>query len=260
MRRRAVWEKDVTPTMSDLRTAFERANEHLAKIQDDPTFQVSKYWANLEADQFGMMDNARKIWTEITAADPFKSSTWLEYIFLEKLYGDKKHLRKAYQRAVEKTYDNPEAVIQSFLQFEREEGSLESFEQARKLGAHKMIKVSAAREKENALKEADENQKKLKKEEKKKDKTKQPKQNGSGKWQWGNGENVSNGGKQTSQESNGFKVPAPAAKKVVSPSSRVQIPIRCKSCSPTSRVQGKFQERCTTSIRWRQLSRKAAEI
>ena len=232
MRRRTEWEKDVTPTMSDLRTAFERANEHLAKIQDDPTFQVSKYWANLEADQFGMMDNARKIWTEITAADPFKSSTWLEYIFLEKLYGDKKHLRKAYQRAVEKTYDNPEAVIHSFLQFEREEGSLESFEQARKLGANKMIKISAAREKENALKEADENPKKQKRDEKKKDKTKQTKQNGAGKWEWGNGEHVSNGGKETGHESHGFKVPAPAAKKVVPPPPGFKSPSGARAVPP----------------------------
>ena len=217
MRRRTVWEKDVTPTMSDLRTAFERANVHLAKLQDDPTFLVSKYWANLEADQFGMIDNARKIWTEITAADPFKSSVWLEYISLEKLYGDKKHLRKAYQRALEKTYDNPEAIIHSFLQFEREEGSLESFEQAHKLGAIKMIKISAAREKENTLKEAEESQKKLKRSEKKRDRTKQPKLNVAGKWEVGNGENYSNGVKQTSQESDGFKVPAPSAKKVIPP-------------------------------------------
>ena len=44
------------------------------------------------------------------------------------------------------------------------------------------MKINAAREKENALKEADENQKKLKREEKKKDKNKQTKQNGNGKW------------------------------------------------------------------------------
>jgi len=92
--------------------------------------------------------------------------------------------------------------------------------------------VSAAREKENAHKEADENQKKLKKEEKKKDKTKQPKQNGSGKWQWGNGENVSHGGKQTSQESNGFKVPAPAAKKVVPPPPGFKSPSGAKAVPP----------------------------
>ena len=234
MRRRAVWEKEVTPTMSDLRTAFERANEHLAKIQDDPFFQVSKYWANLEADQFGMMDNARKIWTEIIAADPFKSSTWMEFIFLEKLYGDKKHLRKAYQRAVEKTYDNPEAIIKSFLQFEREEGSLESFEQARKIGANKMMKINAAREKENALKEADENQKKLKREEKKKDKNKQTKQNGNGKWEWGNGESMkgANGGKHTNQDSQGFKVPAPADKKVVPPPPGFKSPAGTKAVPP----------------------------
>ena len=172
MRRRTVWDKEVTASMSELRNSFEKANSHLAKVKDDPEFLVSKYWANLEADQFGMMDNARKIWAEITTADPFKAATWLEYIQLEKIFGDKKHLRKAYQRAVEKTFDDPEAVIKSFIQFEREEGSLEAFDQARKLCRIKMEKVSASREKENASK-AEEDKLKQDKIERKKEKDKQ---------------------------------------------------------------------------------------
>ena len=79
--------------MSELRNVFEKANKHLSKVKDDPDFQVSKYWANLEADHYGMMENARKIWSEVTSADPFKASSWLEYIQLEKTFGDKKHLR-----------------------------------------------------------------------------------------------------------------------------------------------------------------------
>ena len=92
-RRKTEWDKEVNESMSELRNVFEKANKHLAKVKDDPDFQVSKYWANLEADHYGMMENARKIWSEVTSADPFKASSWLEYIQLEKTFGDKKHLR-----------------------------------------------------------------------------------------------------------------------------------------------------------------------
>ena len=171
-RRKTVWETEVSESMSELRTVFERANTHLAKCKDDPEFEVSKYWANLEADQFGMMGNARKIWSEITAADPSRASVWLEYIHLEKTFGDKKHLRRAYQRAVEKTSDTPELIVKSFIQFEREEGSLEAYEEAKKVCKLKMAKVTAAREKEAALraKESEQNQEKI---ERKKEKDKQ---------------------------------------------------------------------------------------
>lgn len=43
----------VSESMSELRNVFEKANTHLAKVKDDPEFVVSKYWANLEADQVG---------------------------------------------------------------------------------------------------------------------------------------------------------------------------------------------------------------
>ena len=171
-RRRTVWDTEVTESMSELRNVFERANTHLAKCKDDPEFEVSKYWANLEADQFGVMENARKIWSEITAAEPSRASVWLDYIQLEKTFGDKKHLRRAYQRAVEKTRDSPEIIVKSFIQFEREEGSLEAYEEAKKMCKIKMDKVTAAREKEAALKVEEEtkNQEKI---EKKKEKDKQ---------------------------------------------------------------------------------------
>ena len=172
-RRKTVWDdSEVTESMSELRTVFERANTHLAKCKDDPDFEVSKYWANLEADQFGVMGNARKIWSEITGADPSRASVWLDYIHLEKTFGDKKHLRRAYQRALEKTSDTPELIVKSFIQFEREEGSLEAYEEAKKVCQLKMKKVNAAREKEAALK-AEENERNKEKVEKKKEKDKQ---------------------------------------------------------------------------------------
>eukprot|EP00092_Neocalanus_flemingeri_P022932 GFUD01024863.1.p1 GENE.GFUD01024863.1~~GFUD01024863.1.p1 ORF type:complete len:939 (+),score=286.08 GFUD01024863.1:83-2899(+) len=171
LRRRTVWNKDITESMSALRTVFERANLHLAKCGGDPDFEVSKYCANLEADQFGVMENARKIWAEITAAHPFTASVWLEYIQLEKTFGDKKHLRKAYQRGLEKTHDDPEILVRSFTQFEREEGSLEAFEHCRKLCRIKMEKVGASKSKGDA-KKSEEEQSRHDKIEKKKEKDK----------------------------------------------------------------------------------------
>jgi len=171
-RRRTVWGKDITESMSHLRTVFERANLHLSKCAGDPDFEVSKYWANLEADQFGVMENARKIWTDIVSAHPFKASVWLEYIQLEKTFGDKKHLRKGYQRALEKVYDDAELVVKSFIQFEREEGSLEAFEHCNKLCNIKLEKITASKAKKNA-KFAEEDQIKQEKIEKKKEKDKQ---------------------------------------------------------------------------------------
>jgi len=172
MRRRTVWSKDITESMSDLRTVFERAIQHLLKCGGDPDFEVSKYSANLEADHFGMMENARTIWAEIVAAHPFKACVWMEFIQLEKTFGDKKHLRKAFQRALEKVYDNPDVIIKAFIQFEREEGSLEAYEHCIKLCNIKKGKMEAHRSKEEAKKSADE-QARNEKMEKRKDKDKQ---------------------------------------------------------------------------------------
>jgi len=136
---------EVTQTMSDLRTVFERAIEHLAKCGGDPDMEVVKYLASLEADQFGNMENARVKWADIVQVHPYTASVWLEFIQLEKTFGDKKHLRKAYQRALEKVFDNPEVIIKSYTQFEREEGSLEAFENCLKLTNLKMAKVEQQR-------------------------------------------------------------------------------------------------------------------
>jgi len=150
-RRRTEWSSsETTNSMSELRTVFERAMVHLNSCKGDPDKEVSKYLAGLEADQFGSMENARKMWADIVQANPFSATVWLELIQLEKTFGDKKHLRKAFQRALEKVFDNPEAIIKSFTQFEREEGSLEAFESCLKLCKMKMDKVEIHRSKEKS--------------------------------------------------------------------------------------------------------------
>ena len=55
----------------------------------------------------------------------------MEAIEFEKIFGDKKHLRKRLERALEKSHDNPEGIAKLWMQFEREEGSLESYDHCR---------------------------------------------------------------------------------------------------------------------------------
>lgn len=45
-------------------------------------------------------------------------------------YGDQKHVRKVFSRALNATRDWPESIGQSWLSYERDQGSLDSFELA----------------------------------------------------------------------------------------------------------------------------------
>ena len=63
--------------------------ESLAYISGDPNCKVARYWANIEADRFRNMEQARQIWTEITKGPAGeKAHFWVEYIYLEKMLGD----------------------------------------------------------------------------------------------------------------------------------------------------------------------------
>lgn len=161
-----------SPSMLELRAVFERARLHLQEVGGDPEDQVAKYQANLEADQYGSMDVCRQIWAVILQGQPPSATLWLEFVHLEKTYGDKKHLRKAYQRAVEKVHHQPELVTRSFLQFEREEGSLEAWEAARRQCRAKLARVEGRQGKEKE-KERQEEVRRLEKVELKKEKDKQ---------------------------------------------------------------------------------------
>jgi hypothetical protein len=85
-------------------------------VEGDPECQVLKYYANLEADRFRNMEKARKIWGDIVTVHQFSASYWLDFIQLEKIFGDRKHLRKRYERALEKTHDVPETIASSWIQ------------------------------------------------------------------------------------------------------------------------------------------------
>ena len=72
-------------------------------MNGDPDCKVSRYWANIEADRFRNMEQARQIWSEITKGPAGeKAHFWMEYIYLEKMFGDTKHLKRLFPRALAK--------------------------------------------------------------------------------------------------------------------------------------------------------------
>ncbi len=158
----------------EMRSLFGKAVEHLATLGADPEFRVVRYWASLEGDRFRAMDRARSLWADVVANEAVgqQAKFWTEYIHLEKALGDTKHLRKLFPKALERCRDWPETVGELWLQFEREEGTLKSMEEAETKLEKKMEKVRATRDKEKN-REAEEAKRREEKVEKKKERDKE---------------------------------------------------------------------------------------
>ncbi|XP_076243028.1 spliceosome associated factor 3, U4/U6 recycling protein isoform X2 [Calliopsis andreniformis] len=134
-----------------LRNTFNRACEHLAKsfgLDGDPNCTILQYWARSEAIHGNNMEKARSLWADILSqGHSVTASYWLEYISLERCYGDTKHLRKLYQKALNSVKDWPESIANSWLDFERDEGTLEQMELCETKTKEKLEKVSEERQK-----------------------------------------------------------------------------------------------------------------
>ena len=123
-----------------MRLVFQKALEQLASMAgSDPECKVARYWASIEADRFGSMDRARRIWGDILSGPVSEMGQfWLELINLEKMFGDNKHLKKLLPKAFDKTSDLSVVIGDIWLQFEREEGTLESYESVEDIVATKL--------------------------------------------------------------------------------------------------------------------------
>ncbi|KAJ4445263.1 hypothetical protein ANN_07064 [Periplaneta americana] len=133
MRRRVDWSKGYQPIeVAELRGTFNRACEHLAQyfgLQGDPNCDILQYWARIEAAHCGNMEKFRLLWSDILGQGHEKTAAmWLEYIQWERAFGDNKHLRRLFPRALMCTEDWPESIGNAWLNYERDEGTLDSFE------------------------------------------------------------------------------------------------------------------------------------
>lgn len=108
-----------------LHKLFQQAIEQIG-YENDPTCKLLRWQARLFAAE-GKIVEARKIWGEILKHRQHRESAvaWLEYVGLERHYGENKHLRVLFQRAVNACKDWPQHIMEEWLMFEREVGTLE---------------------------------------------------------------------------------------------------------------------------------------
>ncbi|XP_064613155.1 squamous cell carcinoma antigen recognized by T-cells 3-like [Liolophura sinensis] len=134
LKRRIDWDKDHAVELEDFRNTIQRAVEHLAEYfgsAGDPRCSLKQFWAFVEARFCKNMEKARELWGSVMAEGHGNEAVmWLEYLKLERLFGDTKHCRKLLQRALNSASDWPESIVEAFLNFEREEGTFETYDQA----------------------------------------------------------------------------------------------------------------------------------
>lgn len=101
-----------------------QAKEQL-QIYDKST-KLLKFQARIHANN-GNMAIVRKLWQEIMSniSNNTSAYAWIEYLELEKRFGDNKHVRQLYQRAISKCKDWQQYFAEEWMMYEREIGSLD---------------------------------------------------------------------------------------------------------------------------------------
>ncbi|XP_011296923.1 squamous cell carcinoma antigen recognized by T-cells 3 [Fopius arisanus] len=155
LRRRVVAKSsDKEKELEVLRRASNEACEHLAKsfgLEGDPQCVVLQFWARTEAIHADNMEKARSLWADILSqGHSERAASWLEYTTLEKCHGDTKHLRKLYQKALAAVKDWPESIANSWIDFERDEGTLEQMEACEIKTRERLEKIAEERGKNQA--------------------------------------------------------------------------------------------------------------
>jgi len=134
LRRHVDWTTEHSVQLEELRNNFDRAITQLFQhfgMDGDPECSLNQYWAFIEAKYCKNMSKSRELWAQIMQSGfGSKAAMWLEYSRLERSFGDVKHCRKLFQKAVNSVSDWPESVFQAYISFEREEGDLDNYKQA----------------------------------------------------------------------------------------------------------------------------------
>ncbi|XP_037092097.1 squamous cell carcinoma antigen recognized by T-cells 3-like [Pollicipes pollicipes] len=165
--------------MEKMRVQFNKACEHLAQtfgLEGDPECTLLQYWASLEAAN-GLLSEAVALWNDIMSQGHDKSARmWLQYLRLVQRFGTPEQLRKLLVRALDRTVDWPESVYELWAAFERERGTLQTWDEMTYRYRVRMNRIKALRAKE-AEKEKMELDKAEAKVEKKKQKDKEWRKN-----------------------------------------------------------------------------------
>lgn len=152
---------DDSEQIVQLREAFTRATEHLHQsfdIEGDPECILLQYWAYFEAKKLNNMPKARELWRQIMGQGHGKSAQWwLARIQFERAHAnDVTEVRKLFVKSINAvtSLDWPELIVKQWLQFEREEGDLQTMDNAQLRCDARMEKVKKERE-SNIVKDLD---------------------------------------------------------------------------------------------------------
>ncbi|KAK7506101.1 hypothetical protein BaRGS_00002823 [Batillaria attramentaria] len=134
LRRRINWNGEHENELETFRLTVERAADHLFEnfgLDGDPEASLRQYWASIEARYCKNLERARELWNAVMQEGyGNQAAMWLNYYRLERTFGDAKHCRRILQRALNSVTDWLECITQAYIDFEREEGTLEDYEQA----------------------------------------------------------------------------------------------------------------------------------
>jgi hypothetical protein len=127
-------QESIESLRSTIQLAINQLYEYF-KHNGDPNLSLEKYWAQCEAKYFKNMENARKIWNEmIIQKNGFNmlAHEWIDFYHFECKFGDEKHQRKVLQRALnEPVLDDKYTICELYNQFEKLNGNIDSYFQAK---------------------------------------------------------------------------------------------------------------------------------
>ncbi|KAF8374685.1 sart-3, partial [Pristionchus pacificus] len=113
---------------------LDEGNEVLSEYfsrQWDPQGEYRRMQAFFHYNKMKNATKGRLIWDDILASGGGRlADRWIEAATLERIYGNVAHARTLYNKAVNSVADHPQQVFNAFIQFEREEGTMEQLEKA----------------------------------------------------------------------------------------------------------------------------------
>ncbi|CAH1722535.1 squamous cell carcinoma antigen recognized by T-cells 3-like [Aphis gossypii] len=139
--------------IEDIRSMLEQSQKFLLEsygYSGDPNCELLLWWTDFEAIITGDMERVRKMWNEILNAGLNQySSYWMKYINIEIQFGDPKHVRKIFARALMTNTDLPETIGTEWIRYETLYGDLDTLLNCKEKYKTKMKQVQEAHDKDS---------------------------------------------------------------------------------------------------------------
>lgn len=96
----------------------------------DPYYRIEKYYALMCKKRLYNVDKARNLWETIANNHGRDTEAWIQYISFERDEGDFQACETLFKKAMQKNVDNPARLIDAWNSYEREVGTIETYEKA----------------------------------------------------------------------------------------------------------------------------------